>query len=186
MARLNSIGIVECVGMASALECADAAVKSANVKLLGYELSKGGGMVTIKLMGDVAAVQSAVAAGAAACERIGEVAAKIVIARPHKDLDKIIYSKETVLAYPPEKADTAIQETTDSTPAGNVPVDEPPAQEPPQEVEDADLAEPEEEPEEATPQGEATCNLCGDPACPRQKGEPRIDCIHYRDDESDE
>ncbi|MGQ9533000.1 MAG: hypothetical protein ACUVTQ_09385, partial [Desulfotomaculales bacterium] len=28
--------------------------------------------------------------------------------------------------------------------------------------------------------GEPSCNICGDPACPRRKGEPRSKCIHYR------
>jgi hypothetical protein len=27
--------------------------------------------------------------------------------------------------------------------------------------------------------GEASCNICGDPACPRRKGEPRSKCIHH-------
>lgn len=28
-----------------------------------------------------------------------------------------------------------------------------------------------------------TCNICKDPKCPRQKGDLRIDCIHYKDNE---
>lgn len=37
--------------MSAAVEAADAAMKSANVSLVGYELTKGGGMVTVKLEG---------------------------------------------------------------------------------------------------------------------------------------
>ena len=45
----KSLGLIETVGMSAAVEAADAAMKSANVSLVGYELTKGGGMVTVKL-----------------------------------------------------------------------------------------------------------------------------------------
>ncbi|MBP2646176.1 MAG: hypothetical protein H6Q75_1616 [Firmicutes bacterium] len=44
----EGLGLVETIGLAAAVEAADAAVKSANVGLLGYELTRGGGMVTVK------------------------------------------------------------------------------------------------------------------------------------------
>ncbi|MGM3371746.1 BMC domain-containing protein, partial [Escherichia coli] len=49
----KSLGLIETVGMSAAVEAADAAMKSANVSLVGYELTKGGGMVTVKLEGEV-------------------------------------------------------------------------------------------------------------------------------------
>ncbi|MBM5596387.1 BMC domain-containing protein [Listeria seeligeri] len=42
-------------------------------------------------------------------------------------------------------------------------------------IEQEELAEP-----EVT--AEATCNLCHDPACPRVKGDPRQDCIHFEEE----
>ncbi|MBY6269227.1 BMC domain-containing protein [Parageobacillus thermoglucosidasius] len=93
---INAIGIIETYGMVSAIEAADVAVKSANVSLLGYELTKGSGMVTIKLEGDVAAVRAAVEAAWEAAKRVGNVYSKHIIARPHDELEKIIHSKETV------------------------------------------------------------------------------------------
>ena len=45
----KSLGLIETVGMSAAVEAADAAMKSANVSLVGYELTKGGGMVTCLL-----------------------------------------------------------------------------------------------------------------------------------------
>lgn len=39
------------------------AIKSANVELVGYELTKGSGLVTIKLTGEVGAMNAAVSAG---------------------------------------------------------------------------------------------------------------------------
>lgn len=95
MARF-ALGLIETVGLAAAVEAADAAVKSANIELVGYELTKGGGMVTIKLQGEVGAVNAAVEAGCAAAERINKVFGRLVIPRPHEDMDKIVYSKETV------------------------------------------------------------------------------------------
>ena len=64
----QSLGLIETVGMAAAVEAADAAMKSANVSLVGYELTKGGGMVTVKLEGEVGAINAAVAAAITGAE----------------------------------------------------------------------------------------------------------------------
>lgn len=73
----KSLGLIETVGMSAAVEAADAAMKSANVSLVGYELTKGGGMVTVKLEGEVGAINAAVAAAISAASRVGEVYAHI-------------------------------------------------------------------------------------------------------------
>ena len=62
----QSLGLIETVGLTVAVEAADAAIKSANVELVGYELTKGSGLVTIKLTGEVGAMNAAVSAGVAA------------------------------------------------------------------------------------------------------------------------
>lgn len=93
---MRALGIIETVGMAAAIEAADTAVKSANVRLLGYELSKGGGMVTIRFEGDVGAVKAALEAATAAAQRVGEVYSKLMIPRPHDELAKMIYNKDVV------------------------------------------------------------------------------------------
>ena len=62
----QALGMIEAVGLPVAITAADAAVKSANVKLVGYELAKGSGMILIKVVGDVGAVKAAVEAGSAA------------------------------------------------------------------------------------------------------------------------
>ena len=51
----KSIGFIETFGLAACVAAADAAVKSANVKLLGFEYAKGGGMCTVKVEGNVGA-----------------------------------------------------------------------------------------------------------------------------------
>ncbi len=92
----KSLGLIETVGLTAGIEAADTAVKSANVKLVGYELSKGGGMTVIKLEGDVGAVKAAVDAGKAAAMKVGSVVSAIVIPRPAPGLDTMVRSKDTV------------------------------------------------------------------------------------------
>ncbi|MBI9016153.1 MAG: BMC domain-containing protein [Phycisphaerae bacterium] len=84
----QSLGIIETLGFATAMEAADAAVKSANVKL-GEWVKVGGGKVNIILRGDVAAVKAAVEAGVAAASRIGKIEGQTVIARPSEKLTGI-------------------------------------------------------------------------------------------------
>ena len=72
--------------MVAMIEAADAMVKTANVTLVGYEKIDAG-LVTAIVRGEVAAVKSAVEAGAAAAGRIGEVISTHVIPRPHGEVD---------------------------------------------------------------------------------------------------
>ncbi len=84
----KALGLIETMGFVGVVEAADAAVKAANVVLASFEISTGG-MVTIKLVGDVGAVKAAVDAGAAAAERIGTLVSKHVIPRPYDDVLRI-------------------------------------------------------------------------------------------------
>ncbi len=82
---VEALGIIETVGFTAAIQAADSAVKSANVKL-GKWIRIGGGRVGIILRGDVAAVNAAVDAGVQAASSIGNVAAQVVIPRPSEKL----------------------------------------------------------------------------------------------------
>jgi len=82
----EALGMVECKGLVAMIEAADTMVKAANVQLVGYEKIDAG-LVTAIVRGEVAAVKSAVEAGAAAARRVGEVVATHVIPRPHRDVD---------------------------------------------------------------------------------------------------
>jgi hypothetical protein len=66
----KAIGFIETFGLTAAVAAADAACKSANVKLLGYEYAKGNGMCTVKVEGDVGACKAAIAAGKRAAEMV--------------------------------------------------------------------------------------------------------------------
>ena len=84
---MEALGMVECFGMVAMIEAADSMVKSANVKLVGYEKIDAG-LVTAIVRGEVGAVKAAVDAGAAAARRIGTVTATHVIPRPHDEVDE--------------------------------------------------------------------------------------------------
>lgn len=103
----QSLGLIETVGLTAAVEAADAAIKSANVELVGYELTKGGGLVTIKLTGEVGAMNAAVSAGVAAASRVGQVYAWKVIARTAAGIDTLIASSQTCGTLPEPAAPVA-------------------------------------------------------------------------------
>ncbi len=105
MAHLMSLGLIETVGLVAAVEAADAAVKSANVTLVGYELARGSGMATVKVEGDVGAVNAAVSAAKAAAAKIGRVVGTRVIARPSSYLETMVRNADTVGAGIPPQAE---------------------------------------------------------------------------------
>ncbi|HWO88341.1 MAG TPA: BMC domain-containing protein [Gemmatimonadales bacterium] len=82
----QALGLIETRGLVGAIEAADAGVKAAPVKLLGTERTDPA-LITVLFSGDVAAVKSAVDAGAAAAERVGELVAVHVIPRPYPGLE---------------------------------------------------------------------------------------------------
>ena len=98
----KSLGLIETQGLAGGIEAADAAVKSANVELIGYELTKGGGWTTVKIQGDVGAVKAAVDAAKIAAAKVNRVVSTKVIPRPASALDMLVFTKETVGYQPPE------------------------------------------------------------------------------------
>ena len=81
----SAIGLIETQGLVGIIEAADAAVKAANVQLVGFE-EIGGGLVLIRFSGDVASVQMAVQAGVDAARQVSEVIGHHVIPGPHADL----------------------------------------------------------------------------------------------------
>lgn len=189
----NALGLIEVVGLAAGMEAADAAIKSANVELLGYELSKGGGLVVIKLCGDVGAVKAAVDAGAAAAAKVNKVYAKHVIPRPHNELGGIVITKDTVGQSLNSKAaeiKQPVEETSEVAPVMEGIEEEKPADSTQEDTGIQALDPVEETPVEETSREPINpaevCNLCGDPACPRKKGDPRVTCIHYEKNKEDE
>jgi microcompartment protein CcmL/EutN len=91
-----SLGTIEVLGLPAAVEAADVALKTADVKLIGYETTDGMGMVAVKIEGQVSAVQSAVAAARAAASRVSKVFATSVIPRPSDQLEPVVLTEGTV------------------------------------------------------------------------------------------
>ncbi|HUP04144.1 MAG TPA: BMC domain-containing protein [Bryobacteraceae bacterium] len=85
--ELESLGVLESFSVAALIEGADAAVKTADVKLLEIRLAMAlGGKAFATLTGDVAAVTSAIEAGAQVVGQKGMLVNKVVIARPRREL----------------------------------------------------------------------------------------------------
>jgi microcompartment protein CcmL/EutN len=180
----KALGMIETVGILAAYEAADVALKSANVKMVGYEISRGG-LIVIKFTGDVSAVRSAVDAGKTAASKLSKVWSSHVIARPAEQIEKMINSEDTINNKNKSNSEAEKEETEDISEAE---IDE----DDKSSVKSDDLeAESKESNEEAESKGkeekedteeleeEDICNLCGDPACPRNKGDLHTDCIHY-------
>lgn len=85
----QAIGLIETKGLVSLIEASDAALKSANVTILGWD-KVGSGLVTAFFTGDVAAVKAAVEAGAAAAGKVGDVVGVHIIPRPHDEITAIL------------------------------------------------------------------------------------------------
>lgn len=89
MSSMNALGMIETKGLIGSIEAADAMVKAANVSLIG-RTQVGGGLVTVMVRGDVAAVKAATDAGAAAAQNVGELVGVHVIPRPHGEVEVIL------------------------------------------------------------------------------------------------
>ncbi|MEG8945486.1 BMC domain-containing protein [Rosettibacter firmus] len=84
---LEALGILEAFSVASLIEGADAAIKTANVKIIEIRLAMAlGGKAFCTLTGEVAAVRSAVEAGAKVISDRGLLVNKVVIPQPRPEL----------------------------------------------------------------------------------------------------
>jgi microcompartment protein CcmL/EutN len=87
-----ALGLIETKGLVGAIEAADAMVKAANVRLIGKERVDAA-LITVKVIGETAAIRSAVDAGAAAAKRVGELISSHVIPRPADEIEDLIFAK---------------------------------------------------------------------------------------------
>lgn len=85
----KALGLIEFIGYLPAVCAADDALKAANVELMGIEKVTGG-IVTVKLTGEVDAVQAAVECARNSAGRIGELRAAHVIARLDDEVSKML------------------------------------------------------------------------------------------------
>lgn len=84
-----ALGLIETRGLVGSIEAADVMLKTANVRLIGREIVRDG-LVTVEIVGEVAAVKAAVEAGATAASRVGELVSQHVIPRPVDDIEDLL------------------------------------------------------------------------------------------------
>lgn len=86
-AAQGALGIVESFNVATLIEAADAAVKAADVQLVELRVAMAlGGKAFVTMVGDVGAVQAAVAAARQVVSAAGVLVNAVVIPRPHRDV----------------------------------------------------------------------------------------------------
>lgn len=109
---MQALGLIETKGLLAAIECADAMLKAAEVHLL-EKTYVGGGLVTVTIEGDVAAVKASVDAGGAAVRQLNStlLISEHVIPRPHQDLDQLFQSEASE-----EKLEEALEEASEGKP----------------------------------------------------------------------
>ena len=85
---MDAYGYTEVVGLVPAVAAADAALKAANVEVVGKE-NTGAGMIAVIIKGEIGAVRAAIDSADDAVSRIGTVVSTNVIARPDESLKKL-------------------------------------------------------------------------------------------------
>jgi bacterial microcompartment shell protein len=95
---LESVGMVETVGLPAALEASDAGAKAAQVEVQEIEVPVNG-TCCVKFRGSVSDVQVAVKAAAAAAKKVGKVVGMHVIPAPHDGMDICLDTEPRKMAY---------------------------------------------------------------------------------------
>ncbi|WP_231510785.1 BMC domain-containing protein [Bacillus sp. UNC438CL73TsuS30] len=85
-----ALGMIETIGFPALIAAADAASKSADVKVASYQ-GADSGIVTIYIIGDVASVKASVEVGADAAKRVGQLRHSHVIARPDNHIIQMVF-----------------------------------------------------------------------------------------------
>lgn len=85
----EALGLVEIYGLSAAVLVADAMVKTASVTLHEIENTKGNGYMTIKIFGDVGAVNASVMAGKQLALENNKFISSKVIPRPSTSVEKL-------------------------------------------------------------------------------------------------
>lgn len=97
----KALGMVETRGLVAAIEAADAMVKAAEVRIIALEQTVAA-LITVHVVGETAAVQAAVDAGAAAASRVGELLSAHVIPRPADETYGIVDGGAEAAPAPPK------------------------------------------------------------------------------------
>lgn len=86
---MQALGMIETKGYCAIVEAADVMLKTSQVKLVALERI-GSSLLTVMVVGDVGAVESAVAAGCEHAKKLGDLIAYKVIPRPHDEVAHVM------------------------------------------------------------------------------------------------
>lgn len=90
----KALGLIEFIGYVPAICAADTALKAASVDLIGIEKVTGG-IVTVKITGDVDAVQAAVESAENYASRIGSLRSAHVIPRLDDEVENLLINSKS-------------------------------------------------------------------------------------------
>ncbi len=88
---ITALGLIETIGVPALIAAADAAAKTADVRVMTYEKADAG-LITVYIVGDVASVRAAVEAGAEEARRVGKLVGTHVIPRPDLSVSAMLES----------------------------------------------------------------------------------------------
>ncbi|WP_444641517.1 BMC domain-containing protein [Caproiciproducens sp. R1] len=136
----NALGLIEIRGLATAVLVADTMVKTADVTIIQIEKARGHGWITVKITGDVAAVNAAVSAGKQVGETFQHYISSKVIPRPADSVERVFCQTEKKEdgTTPPDQPEPPAPKTPEPEPEPEVSA----AQEIPEEKPEEPLGEP--------------------------------------------
>ncbi|WP_203640747.1 BMC domain-containing protein [Levilactobacillus andaensis] len=191
---MEALGYVECNGLSSATVAADRMLKTSDVKLSRIRNAENG-WITLEFTGDIAALNVAVETVKQTLPK--EYIAGLVIGSPADGLNKLGSSGASDVApqgFNPEKynpdgsmkesamfgphPEHHVMKTQNAVQKVNV---DPQAKTARISTDDSPKTQATGESGDDQPSDRPTCNLCGDPKCPRKLGEPHNKCIHYNE-----
>lgn len=106
----KALGLVETIGLSNTILVADTMVKTANVQIINIENTKGLGYMTIKILGDVGAVNAAVNSGRKIAIENNSFVATKVIPRPSDYIEETFCQPEKEKIKPRSKDKKDIKE----------------------------------------------------------------------------
>ena len=106
----EALGTIEVLGLTNGIVVADEMVKSANISVNDIEITRGFGYVTVKVVGDIGAVQAAINTGKAVAMRNDKLIACNVIARPAARIGQVFVKEEEKKEVKEVKEDKKIED----------------------------------------------------------------------------
>ena len=105
----QSLGLLEVKGLLGAITMSDVMVKASNVHVVNIDKANGFGWFTVKVVGDVGAVQSAVEAGAMVAKEMGCFVSSKVIPRVSQTVIDVFLQEEPAAVKEEPIAETVVE-----------------------------------------------------------------------------